>query len=468
MECRIQFLGAARQVTGSRYLLNAGGLRLMIDCGMFQERKFLERNWEPPPVSPDSVDHLILTHAHLDHTGLIPKFVSHGFSGPILCTPPTRDLTEIILLDAAHIQEEDAKFKTKRHQREGRSGPRPVTPLYVTADAQASMELFHSAPYSQSHRLNDNVSVTFHDAGHILGSAILEFKIDDQGRRRTIVFSGDIGQWNRPLIHDPSLLERADYLVMESTYGNRNHAPGADVEAQLEKVINETVAAGGNILIPTFAVERAQELLYHLARLLEQDRIPNLLAFLDSPMAVDVTEVFRKHRDYLDADAQSILDSKNPLLRFPGLKLVRDVNGSKGINRIKGSCIILAGSGMCTAGRIKHHLVQNISRPESTVVFVGYQAEGTLGRLIVDGADIVRIHGHKRHVKARITQIQGFSAHADQDGLLKWITHLKSAPRRVFLTHGELDAANTLAEMIRHRLNCPVDVPEYQSEHELD
>jgi metallo-beta-lactamase family protein len=465
---RIQFLGATRQVTGSRYLLEAAGLRLLIDCGMFQERSFLGRNWEPSPVPPGSIDHLLLTHAHVDHCGLIPKLVAEGFAGTVLTTPASQDLVEIILKDSAHIQEEDAAYKLKRHKREKRKGRYPVKPLYTLADVEATLPLFRQARYGQPVSLNDHVTVTFHDAGHILGSAMLELTVHHNGDRRTLIFSGDIGERDKPIIRDPSVFERADYMIMESTYGARDHKEVGTAEDQLAEIINATADAGGNLVIPTFAVERAQELMYHIGRLVREDRIPNLRIFLDSPMAVDVTEVFRSHRECMDDEAIALLHSGEPPLRFPGLKLTRSVSESKAINTLKESCIIMSSSGMCTAGRIKHHLVNNITRPDCTIAFVGYQAYGTLGRLLIEGRKKVRIHGKQHRVRARVAQIHGLSAHADQSGLLDWIGHLKDPPRRVFITHGEEDAATELAGRIRSKWGWTVDVPDYQDACELD
>ncbi len=463
----IQFLGANRQVTGSRYLIEGGGLRLLVDCGMFQERAFTKRNWESSPVPPDTIDYLLLTHAHLDHSGLIPKLVAEGFDKPILTTAPSVELAEIILSDAAHIQEEDAKYKIKRHKREGRKPAHPVVPLFTAEDVDRALHLFRATEYSKPVQLNENVSVTFHDAGHILGSAMLELKIKENGLSRTVIFSGDIGQCDKPIIRDPTMLDHADYIVMESTYGDRDHGKTEAVEDQLCDVVNNAVAAGGNIIIPTFAVERAQELMYHLGRLMSEKRIPHLMAFLDSPMAVNVTDVFRRHRYCMDEEAHAILDAGEELLRFPGLNLVRSTAESKAINRIKGSCIIMAGSGMCTAGRVKHHLVNNVSSPECTVVIVGYQANGTLGRRLVQGDSPVRIHGREHEVNATIEQIHGFSAHADRAALLKWLGNFGTAPKRIFLSHGEESGAEKLASEIRAKWGWTVDVPEYQDRHEL-
>jgi len=465
---KLTFLGAARQVTGSCYLLEVEGLRLLIDCGMFQERQYQNRNWDSFPVPPDSIDHVLLTHAHLDHSGLLPRLVRGGLKAPILTTAASKDLAEIVLQDAGEIQEEDAAFKKKRHQREGRTGPHPVEPLYTPKDVLATVPLFQSAPYGEPVALDDAVTVTFHDAGHILGSAMLELAVRRRFRTRRVVFSGDIGQWDKPLIRDPTLLRRADYVVMESTYGDRLHDTGRPIADQLCEVITQTVEGGGKVLIPTFAVERAQELIYYLAELAREERLPQLKVFLDSPMAVDVTDVFLRHRDCMDEEALAILESGQGLFRFPGMRLVRTRPESKAINRVRGPCIIMAGSGMCTAGRIKHHLANHVSQPENTIVFVGYQANGTLGRQLVDGVSPVRIHGEKHAVKARVAQIHGCSGHADQQGLLRWVGSLKSRPRRVFLTHGEPEAADQLAQEIRTRWSWPVEVPQYRQEVELD
>jgi metallo-beta-lactamase family protein len=465
---KIQFLGAQRQVTGSRYFLEAQGLRLLVDCGMYQERAFLPRNWEPSLIPVDKIDYILLTHAHLDHCGLIPKLVREGFKGTILATTATVDLAEIVLKDSAHVQAEDILFKQKRHAREGRVGPYPLVPLYGPEDVEKAIKLFRPAAYDELVKLSDGVSVTFHDAGHILGSAMIELSIGHDGDARTVIFSGDIGEWDRPIIRDPSVFDHADYIVMESTYGDRDHEDVDKVEEQLCSVINETVRKGGNIVIPTFAIERAQELLYHFARLIRGNQIPHLMIFLDSPMAVDVTEVFRRHRECMDEETLQLLDADRPSDRFAGLKLVRETSESKAINLIKGSCIIMAGSGMCNAGRIKHHLANNVARRESTILFVGYQAIGTLGRQLLDGMKKVRIHGVEHRVRARVTQIQGLSGHAGRSSLLKWVDHFSSAPRRLFITHGEEDAAMQLAEMIRTRRGWNVEVPHYRDECELD
>lgn len=465
---RLQFLGANKQVTGSCYVLEAAGLRLMIDCGMFQERQFLARNWDTTYAPDEPIDYLLLTHAHLDHCGLIPRRVAQGFDGPILTVEPTVDLARIIMLDAGRIQEEDAAYKKKRHKKEGRRGKYPEIPLYTAQDAEKSLPLLRGVTYEEPISLNDRVTVTFYEAGHILGSACLEIVVTETGATRRVVFSGDLGQWETPLVGNPSLLKEADYVVMESTYGDRNHKEAGTVDDQLADVVNAAVKRGGNLVIPTFALERAQELIYYLGRLIDTGRIPAVRVFLDSPMAVDITEVFHRHCRYLDDQTRCGFESGTPALRFTGLKLVRDVKDSIALNNMGGTNVIMAGAGMCTGGRIKHHLRANITRPESTILFVGYQAQGTLGRQILDGSPQVRIHGRQWPVRAKIAQIFGLSAHGDHDDLLHWLGGFRRAPRRLFLTHGEEEAAEALARSVEKRYGWTVTVPDYQEAYPLD
>jgi metallo-beta-lactamase family protein len=468
---RLSFLGADRQVTGSRYLLEIAGRSVLIDCGLYQERPYLDRNWEPFSFSPAGLSAVLLTHAHLDHCGLLPRLVKDGFRGPIVATASTADLAHIVLLDSAHIQEEDAAFKKKRHQKEGRRGPHPEIPLYTVADAEAVFPLFRPEPYGTEAAVAEGLTARFLDAGHILGSSMIELSYragEGGGEVRTIVFSGDIGQRDRPLVRDPSVFERADVLVMESTYGDREHTDAGNRAEILARVINETVDRGGNIVIPVFAVERAQEILFEIGRLIREKRIPRLLTVLDSPMAVEVTELFDRYRGDLDEEAQVLYRSGHSPFQFPGLKLFRTIEESKTINRIRGSCLILAGSGMATGGRIKHHLMANIERPESTILFVGYQSRQTLGRQILDGAPLVRINGRTFRVRARVAQIQGFSGHAGQSDLLLWLRTFQTPPRRLFLTHGESEAALAFAQRIRRELGWTAVVPGYGDTVDLD
>jgi len=465
---RIQFFGATRQVTGSQFYLQTDGARLLVDCGMFQERAFLNRNWDPYPVRMRDIDAVLLTHAHLDHCGLAPKLVQEGFRGPIYATPPSADLVGLVLRDSAEIQMEDAAFKQKRHRKEGRKGKYPEQPLYTMRDVDRTLPLVQPVPYGQPVRINDHATAVFHDAGHILGSAMIDLEVRHNGRQRRVIFSGDVGQWGKPILRDPSVFSQADYIVMESTYGNRDHEDHGNIQTQLAEVIQQTVAAGGNLVIPIFAIERAQELIYHVSRLVEAGRIPGVPVFLDSPMASDVTEVFRRHRDCFDQETrQLILEGSSPL-GFPGLKLVRAAEESKAINNLKSPAIIMSTSGMCTAGRIKHHLAHNVTRPESTILFVGYQSKGTLGRQILDGNREVRIHGRSLWVKARVAQLEGVSGHADRAGLLRWLGHIQSPPRRLLLVHGEEESSLALAQQVQAERKWCVTVPEYQQVIELE
>jgi len=464
---KLQFLGANRQVTGSQYYLQAGKTRLLIDCGMFQERPYLDRNWDPLPVPPREIDALLLTHAHLDHSGLIPKLVREGFRGKILATSASVDVAEIVLRDSAHIQVEDAAYKRKRHRKEGRTGKHPEIPLYDVNDVEEALPYFRAVPYYQPIEL-DGVTIRFLDAGHILGSAFLVVDAKENGRQRRIVFSGDLGSPDRPILRDPDSIHEADYLVIESTYGDRDHNHGPSVEDQLVKVVRETSARGGHVVIPVFAVERAQELLFYFSRLYRSGRLPPLPIFLDSPMAVRITEVFRRHRECFDQETQSLIDNDQSPFNFPNLRLVTTVEESKQINTYNVPSVIMATSGMCTAGRIKFHLRNNIVRPESTILFVGYQSRGTLGRQILDKNPYVRIHGKEWPTRARIEQIQGLSGHADRKGLLSWVSQVKSPVKSVFVTHGEENASLAFAEMVRSQLTWRTSVPQYMDEVELD
>ncbi len=464
MQIKLSFLGAVRNVTGSSYLLETNGSRFLVDCGLFQERELSRRNWQEFQFSPKSLQAVLLTHAHLDHSGLLPKLVHDGFRGKIFCTDATAEIARIMLLDSAKLQEEDAQTKRKRHQKEGRRGPYPETPLYTTEDAQAVFPLLFPVKYGEPVPVTSGVEAIFRDAGHVLGSAMIEVGAGVNGGRRTIVFSGDIGRWNSPILPDPTLCPQADYVVMESTYGDRLHGSQNDVEEMLADVINQTQKAGGNVVIPSFALERAQEILYHLNRLFIQDRIPHLMVFVDSPMAASVTEVFRHHPELFDKETADFIRLNGSPFDFPNLKLVKTIDESKTINYIKGTVVIIAGAGMCTGGRIKHHLVSNISRPESTILFVGYQAEGTLGRQIVEGSKEVRILGQMCRVRAKIVQMGGFSAHADRDELLRWLSGFEAPPSRLFVTHGEPKTALSFADLVTKTKKWPITVPQYRDQ----
>ena len=464
---KIKFLGATHQVTGSSYFLDIGGLKILVDCGLFQERNYSNRNWKEFPVPPNQIQYLLLTHVHIDHSGLIPKLVKEGFTGDILLTPASKELFPIVILDSAKMQEEDADFKKKRHDKEDRKGPYPEIPLYTVQDAKNCFPLLKDVPYEHYLQLNDRVKVCFHDAGHILGSAMIEIVVQDENGSRNIIFSGDIGQWDKPLLGNPSVFDRADYVVMESTYGDSDHGKSRDIEEQLCTIINSTVRAGGNLLIPTFAIERAQELLYHLDRLAREKRIPYIMTFLDSPMAVEVTRVFERCKKYLNKETLGLFKDGQSPFDFPGLKLVESVEASKAINLIKGSTIIMAGSGMITGGRIKHHLTMNITRPESTLLFVGYQAVGTLGRQILNNVSPVRIFGQYFPVRMKIEKIDAFSAHAGMNDLHRWLNNFKSPPKHVFLTHGEEEPILALESYLQSKGGWEVSAPTYMEEYNL-
>ncbi len=465
---RLKFLGAAQNVTGSRYLLEDDNTRILIDCGLYQERDLRGRNWDPFPVSPKSIDAVLLTHAHLDHSGLLPKLTREGFRGAIYCTEATADISQIMLLDSAHLQEEDAKSKRNRHRREGRAGPHPEIPLYTIDDANKCLSLFSPVRYGDEVQLADGITASFHDAGHILGSSMIEVEFGQNGEKRTVIFSGDVGRWDRPILRDPTIFDAADYILVESTYGDRLHEDVERISDMLADVVNATRIARGNIVIPSFTIGRAQEVLYYLNELLIEDRIPHLIVFVDSPMAVKAIEVFRRHPELFDEEMLELLTHGESPFDFPNLKMTRTIRESKAVNYISGTAIVIAGSGMCTGGRIKYHLINNISRAESTVLFVGYQAAGTLGRHIVNGDKEVRIMGQNYPVRARIARISGFSAHADRDELLRWLSGLQKPPRHVFVTHGEPRVARHFANLLTEKKGWKASVPGYQDEVVLD
>lgn len=462
---KLTFLGAAGNVTGSRYLFEDIHTQLLVDCGLYQEREFLSRNWDPSPLEPAKIEAVLLTHAHLDHIGLLPKLVRDGFKGRVYATDATLEMAEVMLLDAARIQEEDADAKKRRHRRQGRTGPYPEEPLYTIEDAQACFPLFQAAEYGKPVAF-DGIKAAFADAGHVLGSAMIYLQFQSQKAARTICFSGDVGRPERPLEDAPSLPRSTlDYLVIESTYGDREHPPADEAESKFADIINETVQRGGNIVIPAFALERTQELLFYMKRLLASGRVPRLPVYVDSPMAIKLTEIFTRHPELWGGEIDNY--RKGSPFEFRGLKLTASAAESRAIADDKSPAIIIAGSGMATGGRIKHHLINNISRAESTILFVGYQARGTLGRVILNGTTPVRILGREYEVKARIEQIPGLSAHAGRSELLDWASHFKRPLKQVFVTHGEEEAADEFAQELRRRTGWPVTAPQYGQSFDL-
>jgi metallo-beta-lactamase family protein len=455
---QLEFHGAARSVTGSCYRLDLGEQRLLVDCGMFQERAWQERNWQPFGFDPAAIDVTLLTHCHIDHIGRLPLLAKQGYHGRTFATAASVDLAELMLLDAAHIQEEDAKFKNKRHAREGRDVP-PAKPLFTVEDADNALDDLVAVAYDKRVEVLDGVFATWRDAGHMLGSASLLLEVERGGARRSFWFSGDVGAPGRAILRDPRPFELADYVVCESTYGDRLHEPQDEVLPKLREVVLDTVRRGGNLVVPSFAVGRTQQLLYHLRHLMVTKQIPMVLTFVDSPMAVEATAILREHPECFDDEAQALIAAAKDPVGFGPLHFSSSREQSKAINNIRGSAIIISASGMCNAGRIKHHLAANISRRDSTILFVGYQAEHTLGRQIIEGASEVRILGELRPVRARIAKINGLSGHADRDGLLAWLGALQQPPRHVFITHGDDAVTQRFAALVAERYGWPTSAP---------
>ena len=445
---KISFHGADRGVTGSCHLVECAGTRLLVDCGLYQGGREIEQeNAEPFGFDPKSIDVLLLTHGHLDHCGRIPLLVRRGFRGEIVTTSATRELARLVMLDAAHIQEEEAAHRSRRASRHG--GSHPVEPLYTTLDALDSCDRFgRRAEYGASIDLATGVRATFLDAGHILGSANVLLELQEAGRSRRVLFSGDLGSAGRPILRDPSVPPAVDVVVMETTYGDRLHRPlGPSVE-ELHEAVADTFRRGGNVIIPTFALERAQELLFFLREGVESGRLPESTpVFLDSPMAISATQIFERHPECYDAETGELFRAGQDPFRLPGLRFTRQAAESMAINQVSAGAIIMAGSGMCTGGRVRHHLRRHLGRSKSSIVFVGYAARGTLARKIIDGAHSVSIFGEEITVRARIHTINGFSAHADADELLAW--HERARPARTFLVHGDPEAMDHFAGRLK-------------------
>lgn len=455
---KLTFLGAAETVTGSSYLLETESSKILIDYGMFQGNKELKaRNEAPFPYNPQEIDFLLLTHAHIDHSGLIPRLCKSGFQGKIICTIATQDLCSVMLPDSGHIQEMEAEWQNRKRKRAGKP---LLDPLYTAEEGKEALKLFRGVAYGEWVELTPEIKVRFRDAGHILGSAFIEVVVKEGSKKGVkIVFSGDLGSNGRPIIRDPEILESVDYLLIESTYGDRLHKCRHETLQELLWVIETSLKDGGNIVIPAFAVERTQELLYDLNYLIEKKLIPPLPVYIDSPLAISATEIFRKNSSCFNSTTKALLDSGDSPFDFPNLTFAREFEESKAINQIQGGAIIISASGMCDAGRIKHHLKHNLWRPESHIVFVGYQAIGTLGRSIVDGAQMVKIFGEEIAVKAQIHTIGGFSAHADQQELMDWLGKIQEKPKTIFVVHGEGKSSHALARKIKSDLEVNVVIP---------
>jgi metallo-beta-lactamase family protein len=461
---QIRFLGAAGTVSGSKYLVDTGEARFLVDYGMFQGPKNLRLlNWQPPPVSPASVDHVLLTHAHIDHSGMLPVLVREGFKGKIWATSVTAELCEISLLDAAHLQEEDARFANKM----AFSKHKPALPLFTMHDAEQVMPHLGTVDYNKSTALSDGTQIRLLDAGHILGSAIVEVNAKDRGEPVRLVFSGDLGRYDALILRDPTPVNQADYLLVESTYGDRVHPLEEPVE-ELAAIINETAKRGGMLVIPAFAVGRTQTLLYLLRDMKVRGTIPDLPVFVDSPMAQRVTEVFCRHIEDFDEEAKTVFrkTGKCPVL-CPGLQFVHTPEDSQKINSMRFPAIIVSASGMATGGRILHHLKYRLPDPRNTILFVGYQSVGTRGRLLKDGAREIKIHGEMVPVRAKIRNVEAFSGHADSAEILRWLRKFKAPPKLTFVVHGEEKASRALAHEIRHSLGWKTHIPEYLESFEL-
>jgi metallo-beta-lactamase family protein len=444
---RLSFHGADRTVTGSCHLVECAGLRLLIDCGLRQgSRELDEENAAPFGFEPAAVDYVLLTHAHLDHCGRLPLLVARGFRGEIIATAATRELAHIVMLDAARLQKEEARSRARRAERHGETAD--IEPLYIPSDALSALQRFGRAPrYAETVEVATGVRATFFDAGHILGSASVALEATEGQGRRSVVFSGDIGNRGRPLLRDPVLPLHADAVVMETTYGDRVHKAFDASAAELEEAVAETFRRGGNVIIPTFALERAQEVLYVLHGCVEHGRLPqSIQVYLDSPMAISATEIFEHHPECCADSIARLLREKRDPFHLPGLHFTRDHSESVALNDVHGGAVIMAGSGMCTGGRVRHHLRHNLGREDSSVIFVGYAARGTLARQIIDGARHVHLFGEEIPVRASVYTINGFSAHADRDELLAW--HHHAAPECTVLVHGDQDVMQRFSERL--------------------
>ena len=473
---KVTFCGATKTVTGSNFLVEGAGKKFLVDCGLYQGGAKDEiKNEEPFPYNINEIDFMLLTHAHIDHSGRIPKLYKEGYRNPIYATNATCDLCAIMLPDSGHIQETETEWKNRKRIRRGEE---ELVPIYDAETAAKSLELFKGEPYNQIIELDDDIHVRFNDAGHMLGSSTIEIWIRENGENKKIVFSGDLGNNDIPLLAEPTMIQDADFLVMESTYGNRLHIKNENKAKTFINIVTDTIKNGGTVVIPSFAVGRTQEILYELNKIKDsEDDSPeferkyrllmNTPVYVDSPLAISATEVFKENMDLFDEETQELIKRGDNPLEFPGLKFTQTVEESKALNESDESAIIISASGMCEVGRIKHHLKHNIWNPKNTILFVGYQAPGTLGRKIVDGAKTVKIFGEEVAVNARVEYIEGYSGHADQAGLLHFVDSFVKKPNHIFLVHGEEESQKVLRDKINENFDLPVSIPDYCESFDL-
>ena len=473
---KITFLGATKMVTGSNFLVEGAGKKFLVDCGMYQggDRDEMQ-NHEPFAYDVNEIDFMLLTHAHIDHSGRIPKLYKEGYRNPVITTKATRDLCSIMLPDSGHIQEQEIEWRNRKRKREGKE---PLPPLYTAQDGIDTMEIFKPVNYDEIIEIDPNIYVRFNDAGHMLGSAIIEVWVKEDGKETKAVFTGDLGNNDIPLLSSPTMIETADYLVMESTYGGRLHMRNDDKANLFLNIVSETLDKGGTVVIPSFAVGRTQEILYELNNLKDaqededfKKKYATLMkapVYVDSPLAISATEIFKENANLFDEETQAVIESGDNPLEFPGLQFTRTADESKALNEKNESSIIISASGMCEVGRIKHHLKHHLWDPNSTILFVGYQAPGTLGRRIVDGEKRVKIFGEEIAVNARIEYIEGYSGHADQEWLMNFVYSFITKPKHIFLVHGEPTGQEILKSKIVDEIGLPVTIPEYGQTYTLD
>lgn len=473
---KITFLGATKTVTGSNYLVEAAGKKFLVDCGLWQGKKELEEeNFQEFDFNPADIDFMLLTHAHIDHSGRIPKLYKEGFRNKVYAHKATCDLCALMLPDSGHIQEMENEWKNRKRMRKGLE---PREPLYTAEQAARCLEIFEPVKYDEIIDITPDIHVRFNDAGHMLGSSIIELWVNENGKQTKAVFTGDLGNNDIPLLSEPTMIEDADYLVMESTYGSRKHERNDEKAEMFLDIVSETIDKRGTVVIPSFAVGRTQEILYELNKIKETkndeefmrkyETLMKVPVYVDSPLAISATEVFKENMDLFDEETREEMKKGDHPLEFPGLKFTVTADESKALNENPEPCIIISASGMCEVGRIKHHLKHNLWNPNSTILFVGYQAPGTLGYSIVNGAKKVKIFGEEIAVNARIEYLEGYSGHADQDGLMNFIYSFRKKPKQIFLVHGEEESQEVLEQKIQEEIGLPVTIPDYGETYEIN